>query len=194
MKYFYDTEFLEDGYTIDLISIGIVCEDGREFYAVSFDAMPMSNSPLSRRIAAHPWLTENVMDKVLEDPRQHGKDAGIWSRGAMARGVYQFLDGPEELLSSSSIELWADYPAYDHVVLCQLWGSMRDLPSGIPYRTNCLKQHAVTSRAMVIQAGCPKNDPVLDVFQAPPQDPAVEHHALWDARHNFAWAKQMEIV
>lgn len=49
MKYFLDTEFLEGtqdktlfGFnygktkaTIDLISIGIVCEDGREFYAIS---------------------------------------------------------------------------------------------------------------------------------------------------------------
>jgi hypothetical protein len=29
MKYYYDTEFIEDGRTIDLISIGIVAEDGR---------------------------------------------------------------------------------------------------------------------------------------------------------------------
>ena len=35
MRYFYDTEFLEDGETIDLISIGIVAEDGREYYAVT---------------------------------------------------------------------------------------------------------------------------------------------------------------
>lgn len=47
MKYFYDTEFLEGTQktliggktkpTIDLISIGIVCEDGREYYAISKD-------------------------------------------------------------------------------------------------------------------------------------------------------------
>ena len=49
MKYFYDTEFLEGAQkkrwwsiekvkpTIDLISIGIVCEDGREYYAISKD-------------------------------------------------------------------------------------------------------------------------------------------------------------
>lgn len=49
MKYFYDTEFLEGTQkkrwwniikqkpTIDLISIGVVCEDGREYYAISKD-------------------------------------------------------------------------------------------------------------------------------------------------------------
>lgn len=51
MKYFIDTEFIEGSQTkrllsipigktrptIDLISIGIVCEDGREYYAISKD-------------------------------------------------------------------------------------------------------------------------------------------------------------
>jgi hypothetical protein len=35
MKYWIDTEFIERPFTIDLISIGIVAEDGREFYAES---------------------------------------------------------------------------------------------------------------------------------------------------------------
>ena len=30
MKYWMDTEFIERPYTIDLISIGLVAEDGRE--------------------------------------------------------------------------------------------------------------------------------------------------------------------
>ena len=34
-KYWIDTEFIEHPFTIDLISIGIVAEDGREFYAES---------------------------------------------------------------------------------------------------------------------------------------------------------------
>src|SRR5690349_17532726 len=35
MRYFLDTEFIERPGTIDLISIGIVSEDRREFYAES---------------------------------------------------------------------------------------------------------------------------------------------------------------
>src|ERR1700677_1592678 len=35
MKYWLDTEFIERPYTIDLISVGLVAEDGREFYAES---------------------------------------------------------------------------------------------------------------------------------------------------------------
>jgi hypothetical protein len=35
VKYWIDTEFIEQPYTIDLISVGLVAEDGREFYAES---------------------------------------------------------------------------------------------------------------------------------------------------------------
>ena len=41
-RYFYDCEFIEDGRSVDLVSIGVVDEYGREFYAVSteFDDSP----------------------------------------------------------------------------------------------------------------------------------------------------------
>src|SRR5271154_6398092 len=35
MKYWVDTEFIERPFGIDLISVGLVAEDGREFYAES---------------------------------------------------------------------------------------------------------------------------------------------------------------
>src|SRR5690606_37378806 len=54
-RYFYDCEFIEDGRVIDLVSIGVVDEQGREFYAVSteFDAAK-----------ALPWVRRNVLDKL----------------------------------------------------------------------------------------------------------------------------------
>ena len=55
MRYFYDTEFIEDGSTIELVSIGIVAEDGREFYAVSTE-FNASN--------ANEWVRENVLSKL----------------------------------------------------------------------------------------------------------------------------------
>ena len=54
MRIFYDTEFLEDGRTIDLISIGMVAEDGREYYAVTSDAD-------WDRIRKHDRLIRNVV-------------------------------------------------------------------------------------------------------------------------------------
>ena len=55
MRYFYDCEFIEDGHTIDLVSIGMVAEDGREFYAVSTEFNPDK---------AGPWVRANVLPKL----------------------------------------------------------------------------------------------------------------------------------
>lgn len=54
MKYFIDTEFIEEPNTIQLISIGIVAEDGREYYAISkdFDL---------RKVWNDDWLRQNVL-------------------------------------------------------------------------------------------------------------------------------------
>lgn len=57
MKIYYDTEFIEDGATIDLISIGMVAEDGREYYAVSSDAG-------WEKIKASDWLVRNVVPSL----------------------------------------------------------------------------------------------------------------------------------
>src|SRR5690606_14816131 len=61
VKIYYDTEFLEDGETIELISIGMVAEDGRELYAVNAD-MPF------RRVIRHDWLRENVVPSLPVAP------------------------------------------------------------------------------------------------------------------------------
>ena len=66
-RYAYDCEFLEDGKTIELISIGIVADDGRDYYAVNRDA-PW------KRIKKHEWLVANVvpsLPKLYGDARLH---------------------------------------------------------------------------------------------------------------------------
>lgn len=168
MRYFYDTEFLEDGKTIELISIGIVAEDGRELYLVNRDA-PW------RRIKKHAWLMANVVPKL---PQPHGDRRNqvpkrwaidMWhpavkSRQNVANAVKDFLLNPFHV--NGPIELWANYAAYDHVALCQLFGRMIDLPDGIPMFTNDLQQ-------AVRRAGNPKL----------PAQAAGLHNALDDARH-----------
>ena len=122
MRFFYDTEFIEDGVTIDLVSIAVVSEDGeREYYAVSSEHDP------SRAI---PWVREHVLAKLPPpaSPR--------WRTRAQIRDeLLGFLTaGPGE------VELWAWFGAYDHVALCQLWGAMRALPRPLPRFTRDLRQ------------------------------------------------------
>ncbi|HVH22554.1 MAG TPA: 3'-5' exoribonuclease, partial [Pseudonocardia sp.] len=109
MRFFYDCEFIEDGRTIDLVSIGVVGEDGREFYAVSTEFDP---------VRAGAWVRSHVLPK-LPSP---GHPA--WRNRARIRtDLLAFLTG-----AGADVELWAWIAAYDHVVLCQLWGAMPDLP------------------------------------------------------------------
>jgi len=123
-RYFYDCEFIEDGRLIDLVSIGVVDEHGREFYAVStqFDD--------SRAL---PWVRRNVLDK-LPSPA----DKAWRSRERIRDDLYAFLTEP--LGPGDEIELWAWFAAYDHVALAQLWGAMPALPREIPRFTKDLRQ------------------------------------------------------
>jgi hypothetical protein len=121
VRFFYDCEFIEDGVTIDLVSIGIVDEEGREYYAVSTEFSPER---------AGQWVRQHVLSKLPAPSDQAWR-----SRTRIRQDVLDFLrrDGQE-------IELWAWFAAYDHVVLAQLWGAMPDLPRPIPRFTHDLRQ------------------------------------------------------
>ncbi|WP_326552723.1 polyadenylate-specific 3'-exoribonuclease AS [Micromonospora sp. NBC_01813] len=125
-RYFYDCEFIEDGRVVDLVSIGVVDEHGREFYAVSteFDAT-----------RAVPWVRRNVLDK-LPSPA----DPAWRSRERIRDELYEFLVAPLRDGTADELELWAWYAAYDHVALAQLWGAMPALPRAIPRFTKDLRQ------------------------------------------------------
>nr|BFE66024.1 polyadenylate-specific 3'-exoribonuclease AS [Dactylosporangium thailandense] len=125
-RYFYDCEFIEDGKLIDLVSIGVVDEHGREYYAVSteFDD--------SRAVS---WVRRNVLDK-LPSPA----DKAWRSRERIREELLDFLTEPLKAGDAAEIELWAWYAAYDHVALAQLWGSMPALPREIPRFTKDLRQ------------------------------------------------------
>lgn len=166
MRIFYDTEFLEDGRTIELISIGMVAEDGREYYAVSRD-LPV------KRIARHDWLRRNVVPGL---PRLHG-DARLhagrrnplaldWHHPDFKRRAVIADEVREFIQATPDVELWAYYGASDFVALYQLWGRLIDLPEGVPMYTHDLKQE-------------------VDRVGNPPMPKQAEglHNALADARH-----------
>jgi len=141
MRIFFDTEFIEDGRTIDLLSIGLVREDGAHFYVESSEADTSK---------ANPWVQTNVLPHLIGFKE---------SRKAIAEQVQRF--------AGNSPEFWAYYADYDWVVLCQLYGTMMNLPSGWPMYCRDIKQ-------LCDSIGNP---------QLPPT-PEKQHNALEDAFWN----------
>jgi hypothetical protein len=144
MRYFFDTEFIEDGKTIDLISIGIVAEDGREYYAENYEADTSKASD---------WVVINVL--------AHLKGGGL------AKHRLQIRDEVLAFIGQDDPEIWAYYADYDWVALCQLFGTMMDLPRGWPMYCRDIKQLVDHLSPQIL----------------PAQD-GQEHHALADARWN----------
>lgn len=123
MRYFFDTEFLEDpAYPIELISIGIVAEDGREYYAeVDLD------DSVFERVLDHEWLMANVVPHLARNHMKH--------KWQIASEIAEFTRNPNP-------EFWAYCGAYDWVVLNQLYGAMVNHPSSWAFYCNDIAQLA----------------------------------------------------
>lgn len=123
VKYFFDTEFIEWEGGLDLISIGIISEDGREFYAEVADA----EIPWDK---ADPWVLANV--------RPHLHQSAKWSKKDLAYEILSFTS-----VDPAKPQFWAYYADYDWVIFCRLFGRMVDLPQIYPQYCMDIKQWCV---------------------------------------------------
>lgn len=146
MKIWFDTEFIEDGKTIDLISIGMVREDGGKLYVENSDC---------DKSKASDWVVENVF------PHLHGASREM-PRNEIAESIKHF--------AGESPEFWAYYADYDWVVLCQLYGTMMNLPDGWPMFCMDVKQWQVMMGGIQL-----------------PEQATTKHDALGDA----IWCREM---
>lgn len=174
MRVFFDTEFHERGSksAIELISIGMVREDGEEYYAINRGVMWHSAFD-------NEWLRDNVLTQLpgrIVDYHNGGGSfepdmtTGLFRpRSQIATEIAKFCDVP-------GVELWGYYSDYDHVVLAQLFGRMIDLPKHMPMYTRDFKQ---------------TTDMLMPGHRWPPQEDD-EHNALADARWLRDQFKSME--
>jgi len=263
MNYYYDTEFLEGTQrktflgipygktpqTIDLISIGIVSEDGREYYAISKDFNlkeawnrydekvemyygDMRNRyPEGRKTKVY-WIRENVLKPIFNEWKMetNGRIVRLGlpiplnemifnyknfkyciskigkSNKQIAFEVLNFVHGyngigdwlgstDEYYNSMIATEpkdnpiFYGYYSAYDHVVLCWLFGKMIDLPKGFPMYTIDLKQMLdakVVSFFDGIHQGGYNLKERLSSIKTDPRYPKETnaHNALADAKWN----------
>lgn len=180
----YDTEFLDDGKTIETISFGMVTADDREFYAINGDAD--FDRILTHDLSNDGWLLKNVLEKLPHtgediDWELDTSHPSVLTKDALSFAVEEFLGETEDP------DLWAYYSATDHVAGYQLFGSMMEATRwhNWPMRTSCLKQEEVTLKRVGV---IPEN------WAPPRQDPATAHHALWDAMHDMDRARALGLV
>ena len=119
MKYWIDTEFIEQPCTLDLISIALVAEDGREFYAES------SEVDWSK---ASPWTLRTVRPQL---------DGKAMEREEIGYAIRRFVDQDEAPV------FWGYFPAYDWIAFTWLFGSMTELPFRFPQLCLDIKQWAI---------------------------------------------------
>ena len=102
MNIFFDTEFIDTGREVHLLSIGMVREDGATYYAEPDDA--------PKHLACE-WVQKNVLPHMTGPamPRLQIK--------------WDLVD-----FAGSNPLFWAYYGAYDWLCLCQLFGRMLDVP------------------------------------------------------------------
>lgn len=180
MKLFFDTEFTGLHKNATLISVGIVSEYGRRFYAEFTDY---------DKNQCNDWIKENVLSNLLLD----GMGTGIGETlddpsTIMVRGDSQYVSQELNTWLSQFDEIWfvSDVCHYDFVFLIDLitnGGTALDLPSNISavchdinydiaYHYGVSSSEAFDlSRERIMEQVCYEDDIVN----------GVKHNSLYDA-------------
>jgi len=125
MKIFFDTEFTGLHKGTSLISIGLVTEGGRTFYAefTDYDEKQIDG-----------WLQENVIDNLIMKQRNglyyYVTDKEVFAKGDKAK-ISTLLE--EWLRRFDSVEMWSDCLAYDWVLFNDIFGHAFNIPSNVYY-------------------------------------------------------------
>jgi len=160
MRYFLDFEFIEGFHKplfgkrrhfIDLISIGIVCEDNSGLYLISSEYDYED---------ADQWVKDNVIVKAYSrecsgDAKNHfsarnfHKHFGLKQKEIGKRVI-------EWIGHDSNIKFYGYYSDYDWVLFCSIFGRMIDLPKGFPMYCRDIKQMMDERGISSDHPDCPK--------------------------------------
>ena len=174
MKIFFDTEFTGLHKNTTLISIGLISEDGRQFYA------ELTDYNLEQ---CDDWIEKNVLEHLITYrcdnfeksnyiPNLHVGDKQNISM-ALKNWFKQF----------KSVELVSDVSHYDFVLFIDLFGTAFDLPKNICAVCYDINQDIARKYSISQQEAFDKSREDI-LFQAYKEDviKGDKHNALYDAK------------
>lgn len=163
-KVFFDTEFTGLHQNTTLISIGLISECGKTFYAelTDFD-----------RSQINEWLQENVINNLELTSRenmQHTKGSAVTVKCDSAN-LKGFLT--DWLSQFEQVEIWSDCLSYDWVLFNQIFGHAFNIPKNVYYIPFDI--------CTLFKAKGIDPDISRETF-AGMNDGSQKHNALWDAK------------
>lgn len=143
-RYFIDTEYVwtprmpaqpfrglgssPEAGTLQSLSIGVVCEDGRELYRQNQNCHPDGD-----------FVREHVWPKLDNLDWWHYRDGDPfpWST------LHDIRADLVAFVGNDTPQFWGDCAAFDYVVLSMIMGEFEDWPEGWPMHINDFQQDAI---------------------------------------------------
>ena len=123
-KIFLDTEFTGLHQNTTLISIGLISECGKTFYAelTDYDKTQIDG-----------WLQENVIDNLSNQMMLNNSYEGIENVRCKCDAKILKLYLSQWFEQFESVEIWSDCLSYDWVLFNQLFGHAFNVPKNVYY-------------------------------------------------------------
>lgn len=166
MKLFFDTEFTGLHKDTTLISLGMVDEDGRTFYA-EFNDYDKSQ--------CDEWIQKNVLNNLINDSNKIDYESDDWFIIGDKNFIKTMLS--KWLKQYDSVELVSDVCHYDMVLFIDIFGGAFDLPNNINPSCHDINQDIALYYGISETEAFEKSREIIaDVIQG------IKHNALYDAK------------
>lgn len=169
-RIFFDTEFTGLHKNTTLISIGLVSQCGKSFYAElnDYDEDQIDD-----------WIEKNVIKNLMIKKSDFKDKKSIKYKGD-TEGLKKQLE--KWLSQFDKIEFWSDCLSYDWVLFNQIWGHAFNIPKNvyyIPFDISTLfkfrKIDPDISREKYVE------ESINDILKCEKWGDKPKHNALWDA-------------
>lgn len=175
MKIFFDTEFTGLHKDTTLISIGMVAENGKKFYAESTDYSS---------VQCNDWIQDNVLSHTIlqgneEMAKELGEDANTTVVIGCSENIRHVLS--EWLSQFEYVEFVSDVCHYDFVLLIDIFGTAFDLPEQVCPACYDINQDITWHYGISATEAFDKSreDIVMELCENPVE--GMKHNALYDA-------------